>query len=88
MYLTLVEKRYKVKTMNLRLVEFPGNIEFSHPQPLKITTDQNKVLIAIDNFAENTPAYNVGKYNLKKVLPELKTNSAVLLIFASNIKSV
>lgn len=69
----------KVDNINLRLVGFPGSVEIAHPQPLKISATQDKVLIAEDNFAEKAPAPNVGEYNFKKLLPELKTNAPVLL---------
>ena len=35
--------------------------------------------MAADNFAEKAPGFNVGEYNFKKVLSELKTNTPVLL---------
>lgn len=72
-------KSGEVDTINLRLVGFPGSVEFAHPQPLKISATQDKVLMAEDNFAEKAPAPNVGEYNFKKLLPELKTNTTVLL---------
>ncbi|MDJ0556987.1 MAG: DUF3122 domain-containing protein [Microcoleaceae cyanobacterium MO_207.B10] len=72
-------KSGKVDSINLRLVGFPGSVEFVHPQPLKISVHLDKVLMAADNFAEKSPASNVGEYNLKKVLPELKKNASVLI---------
>ncbi len=69
----------EVNTINLRLVGFPGRVEFSHPQPLKISYSQNKISLARDNFAEKAPAPNVGEYQFPEVLLDLKTNSAVFL---------
>ncbi len=69
----------KVDTINLRLVGFPGSVEFTHPQPLRISYGQNQIFIARDNFAEQAPATNVGEYQFPEVLFDLKTNAKVFL---------
>lgn len=75
-------KRVKVDgstSINLRLVGFPDTTEFEHPQPLKITTNKGEALAAEDAFAQNTPAANVGQYDLQKILPQLPIAESVHL---------
>ncbi|WP_426591636.1 DUF3122 domain-containing protein [Dapis sp. BLCC M229] len=69
----------EVDTINLRLVGFPGSVEFTHPQPLKISYGQDKISLARDNFAEKAPAPNVGEYQFPEVLFGIKTNAKVFL---------
>jgi hypothetical protein len=73
-------KAGSLDSINLRLVGFPGVDQFTHPQPLQITTGDGEVLTAADSFAAQSPAPNVGEYNLKEVLPELPTNLPVRLL--------
>jgi len=72
-------KSGEVDTINLRLVGFPGTVEFTHPQPLKISYSQEKIFLAKDNFAEKAPATNVGEYQFPEVLFNLKKNAKVFL---------
>lgn len=72
-------KAGEAKDISLRLVGFPGVAEFAHPQPLKITTNTGKVLKAEDLFADQSPAANVGEYNIKDVLSELPMSIGVTL---------
>ncbi len=67
------------KDISLRLVGFPGMAEFAHPQPLKIKTNTGKVLEAEDLFADQSPAANVGEYNIREVLSQLPTATGVKL---------
>jgi hypothetical protein len=64
---------------NLRLVGFPGIAEFTHPQPLEITTVKGQILIAVDVFAQGSPAPNVGQYNFTDVLTKLRENDSLTL---------
>jgi Protein of unknown function (DUF3122). len=64
---------------NLRLVGFPGIAEFTHPQPLEITTVGGQILIAVDVFAQRSPAPNVGQYNFTDVLTKLRENDSLTL---------
>jgi hypothetical protein len=64
---------------NLRLVAFPGLAEFIHPQPLEITTAGGQILTAADEFAQASPAPNVGQYNFTDVLTKLRTNDPLTL---------
>lgn len=71
--------------INLRLVGFPGVVEISHPQPLEIFTRNGKLLTAVDAYAENSPAPNVGEYELKNILSQLTpTDSLELYIPLQN----
>lgn len=72
-------KSGQVASVSLRLVGFPGIAEFVHPQPLEIKIGSEKTLTAEDMFAEESPAPNVGQYNIKGVLLQLPTNTRVLL---------
>lgn len=69
----------EVDTINLRLVGFPGSVEFTHPQPLKISYGQDKIYLARDNFAKKAPATNVGEYQFPEVFFDLKTGAKVFL---------
>lgn len=64
----------------LRLVGFPGLVDFIHPQPLEIITSKGNILIAKDVFAVENPATNVGQYDLTQILPELPTKGSLKLI--------
>ncbi|MCL1471711.1 DUF3122 domain-containing protein [Argonema antarcticum A004/B2] len=62
--------------VSLRLVGFPGAVEFDRTQPLTLTTSMGKTLTAKDISSEiyqdtPTPA-NVGEYDIKSVLPQLQ----------------
>ena len=59
----------------LRLVGFPGVAEIAHPQALEITTNNGKLLTATDLFATESPAPNVGQYNLTEVISQIPQNS-------------
>ncbi len=63
----------------LRLVGFPGVAEFSHPQPLSILTATNHRLNAPDLFATQSPAANVGQYDLTSILAQLQGNEPLTL---------
>lgn len=66
----------------LRLVGFPGLVEFRHPQSLEMITSEGDVLIASDVFAQDTPASNVGQYDVTEVLSQLPSRGSVKLIFS------
>lgn len=68
--------------LNLRLVGFPGTAEFTHPQPLEITTARGHILTATDVFGEESPAPNVGQYNFTDVLAKLQVNDSLKLSVA------
>jgi len=65
--------------LNLRLVGFPGIVEFTHLQPLEVTTATGQILTAADVFAEESPASNVGQYNFTQVLNKLPTSDSLKL---------
>lgn len=71
-------KPNSASSTNLRLVGFPGTVEFEHPQPLKITT-KSRDFLAEDIFAEKAPGANIGQYDIAKVLPQLRLGQTVKL---------
>ncbi len=76
-------KRVKDATVtgvNLRLVGFPGVAEFSHPQSLQIKIETGEIFTAADEFADQSPAPNVGQYDFKSVLLKLPRNQRTILL--------
>lgn len=51
----------------LRLVGFPGLVEFIHPQNLEILTSAETILTAKDVFATSSPGSNVGQYDFTEI---------------------
>ncbi|WP_330204219.1 DUF3122 domain-containing protein [Cyanobacterium sp. Dongsha4] len=72
-------KNGEVKTVDLRLVAFPDVVTFKHPQPLKITFNQGKILFAEDKFAEQSPAPNVGEYDFMPIISQLSPTDYIEL---------
>jgi len=72
-------KAGEINDINLRLIGFPGSVEFSHPQPLTVKTNDGKTLEAGDRFAKKSPGGNVGEYNLKGIVSELPKNGGLSL---------
>jgi Protein of unknown function (DUF3122) len=76
---------YKVKNpdafedINIRLIGFPGVVEFTHPDALEIVTRKGKLLSASDVYAENSPAPNVGEYKFTNILSQLPTTDSLKL---------
>ena len=68
-------------TVSLRLISFPGVMEFDHNQPLTLLTSLGKALTANDisnNISQdNAPPPNVAEYDIKAVLPQLKVGLKV-----------
>ncbi|MDJ0647675.1 MAG: DUF3122 domain-containing protein [Xenococcaceae cyanobacterium MO_188.B19] len=56
---------------HLRLVGFPGIVQFIHPQPLEIITSEGEVLSAKDIISDSSFAPNVGEFDLTGLLPIL-----------------
>ncbi len=65
--------------IDLRLVGFPSVAEFVHPHSLEIITDNGKLLIAEDEFAQASPSANVGQYNLTDIIDRLPQNESLTL---------
>lgn len=65
--------------LHLRLVGFPGIVEFPHPQFLEIATSGGKLLTAPDVFAQAAPAPNVGQYDVTDVFAKLKADASLTL---------
>lgn len=69
----------KPTEFHLRLVGFPGVIEFLHPQRLEIITASGQILTAIDVYAGGAPAANVGEYNFSEILAKLSPKDSLSL---------
>ncbi|MBO0350353.1 DUF3122 domain-containing protein [Phormidium pseudopriestleyi FRX01] len=69
-----------VRGINLRLVGFPGVADFSHPKPLQIKIETGEIFTAEDEFADKSPAPNVGQYDFKSVLLKLPVNQRIVLL--------
>jgi len=72
-------KAGQIASVSLRLVGFPGIAILAHPQPLLITTKTGKEFTSPDMFAEQSPAPNVGQYDLSDVLLKLPRTERVML---------
>ena len=81
-------KKEEIRSINLRLVGFPGAVELTHPQLLTITTSSGKVFQAAERFATKSPAPNVGEYDLKELLPNLSVKQSITLTFLSNQQQI
>lgn len=68
-----------VSNIELRLVGFPDQIEFNHPDALLIHTRTGQDFQAVDQFAENAPTPNVGQYDLTDILEQLPTDEPIVL---------
>jgi Protein of unknown function (DUF3122) len=70
---------HNVNHVELRLVGFPGVIVFHHPEPLIIRTKTQQDFQAMDQFADQAPAANVGQYDLTDILPQLPLDEPLVL---------
>jgi Protein of unknown function (DUF3122) len=63
-------------TVSLRVVGFPGAVEFDRTQPLILTTSMGETLTAKDissEISQDTPTpANIAEYDIKSVLPQLQ----------------
>lgn len=69
----------KPTKFNLRLVGFPGIVEFTHPQNLEITTELGQILTAADVYPQGAPAPNVGQYDFTNALTKIPGNQSLEL---------
>jgi hypothetical protein len=69
--------------VSLRLVGFPGTVEFDHTQPLILKTSMGKTLTARDissKISPDTPTQgNVAEYDIKSILPQLQSEIPIQL---------
>jgi hypothetical protein len=70
--------------VSLRLVGFPGTVEFDHTQPLTLKTSMGKTLTATDissKISLDTPTQaNVAEYDINSILPQLQSEIPIQLI--------
>ncbi len=71
---------HQTKQVHLRLIGFPNQANFEHPQPLEIKPSNTINFHAVDQFSKKAPAPNVGEYDLQNILPELLTYRKLELI--------
>ncbi|MEG4591972.1 DUF3122 domain-containing protein [Microcoleus sp. F6_B6] len=77
----ILYKRVKsgvVKSLNLRLVGFPGT-EMQHPVPLKVAAGKREIGKANDIWSESNLPINVGEYDFKSIITKLDSNRPLLL---------
>ncbi|WP_333352847.1 DUF3122 domain-containing protein [Microcoleus sp. B3-A4] len=67
-----------VKSLNLRLVGFPGT-ELQHPVPLKVAAGKREIGKANDIWNESSLPINVGEYDFKSIITQLESNRPLLL---------
>ena len=77
----------ETKQVHLRVIGFPNQASFEHPQPLEIKTPNNINFKAVDQFYEKAPAPNVGEYDLQDILPELLTYQKLELTLPLQVRS-
>ena len=74
-------------SFDLRLVGFPGAVEVKHPHPLVLTTSMGQTSTAADVtrqiFTDESPAPNVGQYDLAEILPQLSETVPLQLSLSS-----
>ncbi len=69
----------KPPSVHLRLVGFPDQVRFEHPQPLSMAVASETIAQAADVFSERSPAPNVGEYDLADIVGELPAVSFLQL---------
>ncbi|MEG4231625.1 DUF3122 domain-containing protein [Microcoleus sp. Pol11C3] len=67
-----------VKSLNLRLVGFPGT-ELQHPFPLKVAAGKREIGKANDIWNESGLPMNVGEYDFKSIITQVESNRPLLL---------
>ena len=67
-----------VKSLNLRLVGFPG-IEMQHPVPLKVAAGKLEMGNAKDIWSESDLPINVGEYDFKSIITQVESNRPLRL---------
>ncbi len=66
-------------SVNLRLVGFPGAVEFDRNELLKIKTKTTSIFQCEDIFAKQPPSSNVAQYDIKEILPQLPINLSLFM---------
>ncbi|MEG4960801.1 MULTISPECIES: DUF3122 domain-containing protein [unclassified Microcoleus] len=69
-----------VKSLNLRLVGFPG-IEVQHPVAMKVAAGKREIGTAKDIWNESDLPINVGEYDFKSIISQLDSNRPLRLNF-------
>lgn len=73
-------KNERIKEIDLRLVGFPQQFEFTHPGNLTIVVNNEQAFSAGDRFAKKSPSPNVGEFEVQKIISNLPLDRSVNLI--------
>lgn len=65
--------------LQLRLVGFPEQYHFRHPDPLVLITSSGQTLTAVDNFPGADTVANVGQFDLLPLALQLPKSEALVL---------
>ncbi|XFA74390.1 DUF3122 domain-containing protein [Thermosynechococcaceae cyanobacterium Okahandja] len=65
--------------LQLRLVGFPEQYHFRHPDPLTLITPSGNTLLAADDFPKAETVANVGQFDLQPLAHELPPDKPLLL---------
>jgi hypothetical protein len=68
-------KNGTLENVRLRLVGFPGSVEFTHPTPLNITTGTGESWQVQDVWNPSLLPLNVGEYDASNLMNQLDSNS-------------
>lgn len=68
-------KNGTLENVRLRLVGFPGSVEFTHPTPLNITTGTGESWQVEDVWNPSLLPINVGEYDASNLINQLNSNS-------------
>ncbi|MDR7897379.1 DUF3122 domain-containing protein [Thermosynechococcus sp. JY1334] len=65
--------------LQLRLVGFPEQYHFRHPDPLLLITAKGQTLTAVDDFPKADSVANVGQFDLLPLVPRLPQSEPLVL---------
>lgn len=65
--------------LQLRLVGFPEQYHFRHPDPLVLITSSGQTLTAVDDFPKADTVANVGQFDLLPFASELPRNEPLVV---------
>ncbi|WKT81105.1 DUF3122 domain-containing protein [Thermosynechococcus sp. PP45] len=65
--------------LQLRLVGFPEQYHFRHPDPLVLITSSGQTLTAVDDFPKADSVANVGQFDLLPLVPRLPQSEPLVL---------
>lgn len=72
-------KQGELDSLHLRLIGFPGRAALTHPQVLRMTTGDGRVLTAPDVSDQAPQLVNLGEYDFLEVLTRLEQDPPLRL---------